>query len=80
MKNHKYGGRKIAAFLIIIAGMFLLGTGILTKRICPNKIAANAYAVKGMDVSHHQGAIAWEQGGTADEQRIQDCPLFGDKN
>ena len=60
MKN-QYKHRKIFIFLIIVALIVILGVAVIAKLICPNKIIAQLYPIKGIDVSHHQNTIEWEK-------------------
>lgn len=45
----------------ILPLIILLTAAILIKHLSPNKIATSLYPVKGIDVSHHQSSIDWEE-------------------
>lgn len=60
MKNI-YKHRKIYIFLLSVIIIAALAAAVITKQICPNKIIAEIYPIKGIDVSHYQDTIEWGQ-------------------
>lgn len=52
--------RKKTALFSILPGMALFLFLVATKKLCINPLIAVAYPVQGVDVSHYQGDIDWE--------------------
>lgn len=50
--------KRIRLFIIVIA-IAVLGVLFITKHVCPNKIVAEIFPLKGIDVSHHQDTVEW---------------------
>lgn len=60
----KTGKRHVPVVRIILCILVLLavaGAGIVTKKIKPNRWLSRAYQVQGVDVSHYQGEIDWDE-------------------
>lgn len=53
--------RKMSLPLLIVFAAAVLGLSFAAKLFCPNKIFAEAYPIKGIDVSHHQDTVDWAQ-------------------